>query len=159
MNNVPSYLALEFLQAFSHFEFALKRVDRFCKGKEGGDAMPNWDHFGGGAAALLEARLQSEGRLQNAVALLVDQPPKKEIVVNGVAVFQDDATLGGNSTGEKLLLAVRRVRNNLFHGGKHQSERYYGHDKALVEQSLVVLRAAKEIAGAVEPRLHQHLFD
>lgn len=155
----PDQLALEFARAFARFEFALKRVRCYCNGAEGKRAAPDWNGFGADAAALLEAFLERAGQLQRAVELLVSDPPYIEVVQDGVAAFMPEPTLGGGRVGQKLLMAVRRVRNNLFHGGKYQVERYAGHDRALVEQCLIVLRAAREIARDVECELHSHLFD
>jgi hypothetical protein len=156
---VPDRLTLEFVLVFARFEFALKRVQRYCKGDEGDRAKADWDQFGEDAAPTLEAYLDRTGQLQGAVDLLVSYPPHREVVQGGVAVFAPEPTLGGGSVGQKLLKAVRRVRNNLLHGGKYQVERYAGHDRAVVEQGLIVLQAAREIARDIERDLHAHLFD
>ena len=156
---VPDQLALEFALLFARFEFALKRVQRYCVGAEGDRAAADWNRFGADATAALEAYLDRAGQLQGAVELLVSDPPHVEFVHGGVAVFAPDPALGGGSVGQKLLMAVRRVRNNLFHGGKYQVERYAGHDRAVVQQGLIVLQAAREIARDVERDLHSHLFD
>ena len=145
--NVEPQIALAFQTTFARAEYSLKGVRPYCSGAEGGDASANWDRFANDIATDLLANVDTQ-----IVRFLVDAPPMKEIVRGGVAVF-DPAVLQGTDA-QKLLLAVRRVRNNLFHGGKEHRERYAGHDQELVEAALEVIRIAVGCQHEVRARYY-----
>lgn len=148
--NVPDPMAYQFLRTFARAEFAMKGIARYCRGDEGRGASADWDELARQASAALEAALPSHPHWQT---LMLDAPPQKEVVRGGVAVF-DARPLGGGTNGEQLLQAVRRVRNNLFHGGKEQGERYPGHDADLVAASLEIIEHAVRADALVEGRFN-----
>lgn len=148
--HVASELAYQFLRVFARLEFALKGVSAYCQGNEGTKASANWAAFSAhvGPALATELAAHPEWRL-----VLLDHPPQKEVVRHGVAVFEPRA-LGGGMPETLLLEAVRRVRNNLFHGGKENPERWPGHDTALITVSLEVLQVAADAEPAVRRRFY-----
>ena len=122
--NVSAADALELVRVFARAEYALKRVPTYCR-EERGRAAANWSSFDDDVADLLVPRIDAATR-----RLLTDAPPMIEVVELGVGVFRDRNLSG--PPGKQMLQAARRVRNNLFHGGKELPERHTGHDGALV---------------------------
>jgi hypothetical protein len=115
MPNSPklSDVRLNLFAIFSRFEFSLKE-EGFLLGAEGADASPNWDKF----ANLAELTdIVSALSKDTDVAFLIGRPPKTQIVTNKSLGWR--AKIASPITRAlDLLLAVRTVRNNLFHGGK-----------------------------------------
>lgn len=111
-----SELVLQFFVTFSRFEYALKRAG-FLENR--GYASPDWDSF----AKEIEPKLASiqDAEFTNAQTYLLQHPPKKQIVKmpgNKLDWEEEDSSrVPKNAT--YLLQMVRRVRNNLFHGGKY----------------------------------------
>ncbi|MBN3851252.1 hypothetical protein G3N58_31185 [Paraburkholderia sp. Ac-20342] len=144
---IPREIAISFWAKFARAEFSLKAT-RFAAGNEGGSAYPAWDKFGSEVAAALDPWADPE--LAKAVKYLLDRPPRKQIVRGERACFEDIASAAGRRTEiESALVLMRRVRNNLFHGGK-----YFDHDDAnrdlnLMKASMTVLEACVNQIGDV----------
>lgn len=80
------------------------------------------------------------GSLAESVELLVVNPPQ----IQSSTLDWIQAPLDRGSVTADALESIRRVRNNLFHGGKHPPHSPPGRDAALVEASLQVLHAVLE---------------
>ncbi len=127
---MPKELACEFFAVFSRFEYALKESG-FWYLNRNGRAAPNWDGF----AAIVTLEFESTSELANAIDFLNDEPPL-------VQVSSHDwlhAPLRGTTKIQKALDATQRIRNNLFHGGKHMQHSHLGRDEKLVKSALEVL--------------------
>ena len=80
-----------------------------------------------------------------AVDYLLTNPPKKQVLKNNTLQFSDADQ--NQSRAHQVLMMVRRVRNNLFHGGKFlpvptgDPDR----DRLLVQHSLTVLRTCMSL--------------
>lgn len=137
--NIDSQLACEFLAVFSRCEFALKAVG-FARGDDT-RVDPDWEQFGRSIDAPFN--LAQEPPLAEAVAYLLSHPPKKQVLIGERIEWRDAPPDRNLSQAERVLLAVRRVRNNLFHGGKFlaSDEPSNDRDRLLVQHSLTVLRA------------------
>jgi hypothetical protein len=136
--NLEPQLASTFLAVFARCEFALK-VGGFARGDET-RVDPDWDGFARAIGTQFDR--SHDPRSKIAAAYLLEHPPKKQVLVDGRVEWRD-APLDKNLTcTEQLLLAVRRVRNNLFHGGKFLPAHQQGsdRDRLLVQHSLTVLR-------------------
>lgn len=119
---------LKFFVAFSLLEFALKECIRLKRGRF---ASPNWDEF---ARREPDLRLSTDPATADAVRYVLAEPPDVERVLNGRAVFQAEELLGvGNGA---ICEALKRIRNNLFHGGK---EPYTKRDERLVGAGLQII--------------------
>lgn len=131
-------LMFAFFAAFSRFEYALK-TGGF--GREKPDATePDWDAFATQIAQTFRERLASDEALRASVEELVTRPPKKQ---RGDLSWRDVDHQGNAKGAANLLLLVRRVRNNLFHGGKAQRQGTDAErDNRLVGNALVVLDRA-----------------
>lgn len=111
---VSKDLLFEFFINFAKFEFALK-TSGFAKGNERG-ASPHWDKYAQSIKEIFDKT--KNDNLLEAIDFFLINPPWKQVLINGAMDW--DASLPENvlSEIEKVLILIRRVRNNLFHGGK-----------------------------------------
>jgi hypothetical protein len=110
-------LVLDFFLRFSRFEFALK-VSGFASGDHERVA-PDWDRFAQHVAAGFDP--SRTPKLARATRYYLNNPPMKQVLVDGLLAWSTD--LPAKDDKAQLLIAlVRRVRNNLFHGGKYNAE-------------------------------------
>jgi hypothetical protein len=136
-------LAVEFFVKFSRFECAMKRTGIYAVGDEQ-DVQPDWDKLAADLGRVFFARVVESG----IAVTLIKEPPKKQIK-------QNDGSLGWRDMGAvvntfDLLLAIRRARNNLVHGGKYRDTRTGSYDditgtersNTLLSESLAVLELA-----------------
>ena len=137
-------LASEFFRDFARMEYALKATS-FLNKK--GNAEANWSKFSRSVHEALEANTSAE--YVEAKAFILKEPPKKQIVENN-AIAWSEARPDCPSDTELLLLYVRRVRNNLFHGGKFNGH-WFAPERSgpLIEASLVILKACREASSEV----------
>ncbi len=127
-NRVPKR-ACEFFRIFSRFEFALK-ANGFVR--RNNDA--NWDAF----ANQLGSDFYRKMRIDNVAPTLLTSPPSAQDYSAGYLVWVDSFP---PENVQDLFGAVRRVRNNLFHGGKSgnpDSQR----DERLIAEAIDILESA-----------------
>lgn len=105
-------LAMEMFSTFARFEYSLKAA-KFHKGD--GDAEANWRKFAESVPLIFDN--PSEAEVREAVDYILSHPPKKQTIVNGLLTWSDSVSQT-NLLSDRILIYVRRVRNNLFHGGK-----------------------------------------
>jgi hypothetical protein len=138
MRNPPELdrLAFEFFKEFSRSEYALKAAG-FHNGN--GNAEANWSEF----AKEVEALIQDPGnpQLADAINFIFGHPPKKQVIRNGIIQWSESAP-NQNLKADNLLIYVRRVRNNLFHGGKFNGHWFEPErSEQLIQNSLFILKA------------------
>ncbi|MEQ3724349.1 hypothetical protein [Alcanivorax sp.] len=129
-------LSSNFFREFSRSEYALKAAG-FHNGE--GNAQANWAAF----ALQVEPYIQNPGdaSVSEAIKFILHEPPKKQIIRDGLIQW-DAAEPNHNSQAENLFVYIRRVRNNLFHGGKFNGHWFAPErSEALITCSLVVLKA------------------
>ena len=139
-------LATELFRTFSRVEYALK-ASGYNTGD--GDATANWTMFAKEPAVEALVAAPQDPAMQAAIAFIFGAPPKKQVVENGLLAWKvvEPAT---NSQADRLLIYVRRVRNNLFHGGKFNGHWFEPErSRPLLEHSLVVLQAVVAAVPAV----------
>jgi hypothetical protein len=109
---IPTDLTTEFLSMFARFEYALKRAGYL----EGDDkrVSADWDRFGRDFAA---AKPEILAPILTCGSYLISDPPKRQALEGGRLTWKKRGPSGGSPI-EELLLSVRTVRNNVFHGGK-----------------------------------------
>jgi hypothetical protein len=100
-------------------------------------AEPNWDQFANDIAGAFE-NIQSND-VRDAASYLVAEPPYRQMIVNNGLSWQPLTFPNGSHAVSQALLAIRTVRNNLFHGGKHTPHSPPGRDEKLVRSALLVL--------------------
>jgi hypothetical protein len=110
--HIPRELTVEFLGAFARFEYALKRAG-YVDGDEK-RVNADWDEFGRDLAMLGADVLAP---VVGSCPYLVSHPPKKQVLDGGQLVWKARGPSGGSAV-EEILLSLRTVRNNVFHGGK-----------------------------------------
>lgn len=136
---IDKKLVTDFSIIFSRFEYALKRTDKYVDGDEKG-VKPDWDKFAKEHNSKFTPKPTTE--LDEAVKYLKANPPKKQIIKDGVLAWAD-VPQQGTSELQQILCAVRRVRNNLFHGGKFPDGVVYdsGRDVKLLQSCITILEA------------------
>lgn len=142
-------LAGRLFRVFSRAEYALKAA-----GYNNGDgaAEANWRRFALAVEGLIANPANLE--LQEAIYFFFNEPPKKQVIASGVIQWEvsEPAT---NSQADKLLIYVRRVRNNLFHGGKFNSHWFEPErSEPLLRHSLSILTACVESVPAIREAYH-----
>lgn len=132
-------LATELFKTFSRFEYSLK-ASGFHKGD--GNAEPNWRAFAESVTEMFENPNPSQ--FADAVNYILTHPPKKPIIAKGLLewnVSEPQTDL----KADLVLLYVRRVRNNLFHGGKFNGHWFAPErSEALLSNSLIILSRCLE---------------
>lgn len=142
-------LLFEFFLTFAQFEFALKTAD-FVTG-DLREAKPDWPRFG---ASLDLGMARQDPNCAAAVDYLGLHPPWRQVVTaNGLAW---DSSVGFTRLDrmDQVLDLVRRVRNNLFHGGKFNNEVHSGpgRNELLLRHSITVLHRCLELSPSVAAR-------
>ena len=131
-------LATELFRVFAQFEYCLK-VTGYCVAGRGDAANPDWTRFARELPPLSEA---ADPDVAAAIAYMLGNPPKKQVYADHVLQWRVVAPHAENEN-DLIFLYVRRVRNNLFHGGKFNG-RFFdpGRSRELLEHSITVLMAA-----------------
>ncbi len=102
--------ACEFFARFSRFEYALKNSGYF-KGSSDG-LIPDWNRFSNELGNELFRYIE-----ENKIAeTILSDPPRRQIVKDGKLSW---ASCEAVRDIVGLFLAIRCIRNNLFHGGKY----------------------------------------
>ena len=104
--------AFEYFYWFSRFEFALKENLYLKSARNGANAEPNWNMF---ADSFSQKYVASPQAMK-----LIELRPKRQIVSENKELLWKTVDLSRcNNDLCKVVIAVKTVRNNLFHGGKH----------------------------------------
>lgn len=152
VNSTDRELAWQFFVFFSRFEYALKKDPRYLMSGKG-DAKPNWDRFASCNNKRFIQLSESDTSLKETVEYFLAFPPRKQICRNGQLAWSEPLYWQKNAPLLVwLLLCIRTVRNNLFHGGKFPQfpvsdpSRNY----ELIEHSLVILSHCLTLDPTVE---------
>ena len=130
IENIPTE-AVHFFKIMMRLEYALKVIGF---GKMDGDRIEIcWDRYA-------NERFGKDGfkaiRENKKAKTLIDTPPKKQVIKqDGKLDFRDVAKV---TSVQELLGAVRRVRNNLFHGGKSGDPDHDRNDALIAEATCVI---------------------
>lgn len=129
-------LSIEMFKTFARFEYALKAAG-FHKGD--GKADPDWQAF---ALSIDSALVNPQTpELKAAIDYITQQPPMKQVIKDGLLEWDSSIPTNAKSQGDLILLYVRRVRNNLFHGGKFNGHWFAPQrSKELLQNSLTILQ-------------------
>ena len=102
-------LIYTFFKKFSRFEYALKQAGYVRVAKGNFAAQVDWKAF----------ESNKEYEVDSVEQELLENAPQREIYSKGV-VSWENLKFGKNSSDiKKLMLALKTVRNNLFHGDKY----------------------------------------
>lgn len=128
-------LAFRFFKLFAQCEYALKAMG-FGRAANANAAEADWDRFANEIGVLLLA--EQDPDVVTARTYLFENPPKRQVWVNGAVAW---AAVPNNDRSAQILFAhIRRVRNNLYHGGKFNG-RWIDPDRSeeLISKSLLLL--------------------
>ena len=119
--NIPEHCqedrCKEFFSLFARFEYAMKAVG-FRK-KENGRITILWNDMTDSVRDYLTDT--DNDKLQTAITYILTKPPKKQDIVNDEIIWVDASANRGDDIYD-LFVYIRRVRNNLFHGGKYHGK-------------------------------------
>lgn len=116
---ISKELALEFFLVFSRAEFALKAAGYAQETK--GEVKPDWDRFARELKDIFNPTTSEE--LDTACAYYIGLPPQKQVFKDGSLGWKKSLPKQ-RSLIEILIIFIRRVRNNLFHGGKFSPQNF-----------------------------------
>ena len=129
-------LAYRFFKLFAQYEYALKAMGYGRAGRADA-AEPDWDRFANEVGVAL---VQSQDpAVIDARTYLLSEPPRRQVWINGSVEW---AAVANTERSVQMLFAhIRRVRNNLYHGGKFNG-RWIDPDRSeeLISKSLVLLQ-------------------
>ena len=148
-------LLLEFFLTFACFEYALKASGFLKRHPEDPvdlpPAEPDWDRF---AVSLRNHFVPTRTpELGEAFRYLLEHPPNKQVLLNGAPAWETPVRGQGVTDIEFVLRMTRCVRNNLFHGGKHNIAEHQSTERTekLLRASLLILHECL----ALSPDQHQ----
>jgi hypothetical protein len=145
-------LAFRLFKLFAQYEYALK-VMGYVKAGKSGQVEPDWDRFANSVGAqLLEMRAP---KVVAAIEFLFNTPPKRQVFVNNQLEWRDVDS--PDRSAQSLFGHIRRVRNNLYHGGKF-NERWFAPDRSrtLIEHTLVLLDALAKSNEALREAIRKN---
>jgi hypothetical protein len=147
---VDADLLLEFFLTFARAEFALKNSG-FVKGDQR-QVLADWDSF----AESLENNFRKDKNksLSQAVNYIMDNPPMRQVLRDSALMWDANRPNGRRSEIEVLLLLVRRIRNNLFHGGKHNLDVFEDTERTtrLLRNSIIVIHECLLLEPSVKAK-------
>ncbi|MCN5640014.1 hypothetical protein [Escherichia coli] len=138
-NSELNNLSFEFFQEFSRYEYCLKMTG-LCN--QDGNVVADWDKY----ASQVQIDFDSPGdpRLAASIDYYINNQPKRQNVKGGTLYWSDEPSEQGNKAVLVLML-IRRVRNNLFHGGKFNGHWFAPQrSKLLLQHGLIILKACAE---------------
>ena len=149
MEHELNRLATDLFRTFARFEYALKAAG-FHNGNGGAEA--NWRDFAVSVSAHFDDP-QDEG-FKEAIAYILEHPPNKQLVEDGELIW-DAVVPQTDLHSDRVLIYVRRVRNNLFHGGKFNGHWFEPQRSAeLLRHSLTILNACLAASDRVNEAYH-----
>jgi hypothetical protein len=154
MDATLDQLAFRFFKLFAQYEYALKVLGYAKAGKQN-QAEVEWDRF---SADIGKTILNDEDpRVVEARQYIFEKPPKRQIWVNDAI---DWAEVPNNERSSQILYShIRRVRNNLYHGGKFNG-RWIDPDRSreLLSGSLLLLEKLVATNAQLSDAIHGNAF-
>jgi hypothetical protein len=146
-------LVLDFFLYLSRFEFALK-VTGYARGNETRVDL-HWDKFVTEIAPSFSKDRTKE--LAEACDILLVNPPHKQVIVNGSLGWNTTLPCDTSKEFELIIGLARRVRNNLFHGGKYNAQFHEetARNEALLKAVIVIIEECLHLAPNVRGQFEQ----
>jgi hypothetical protein len=141
----------QFFFSFSRAEYALK-ASSFLTYDKGVKA--DWDKFIDDIKYKFNGNKTEE--LKIAIEYIKNNPPKKQVIENGLLGWEQS-----NNNYDHLVkflnVMIRRVRNNLFHGGKLQTgfTEDASRDLELIKSAQIILKEMIELNDEVKHYYNQ----
>ena len=148
-------LAWQFFVFFSRFEYALKRCPQYLKENAGA----HWDRFAEDQNPAFDPGGSPE--LTAAIDYFKSTPPMKQTKTNGLLDWASPTPYNNEKLLPWLLMQVRRVRNNLFHGGKFPGFPINepSRDRELIGNAIAILGACLNLDQSVKARFLEGIED
>jgi hypothetical protein len=127
----------ELFRIFARFEFALKMAG-FCKMRNNAVVL-DWDCFAN--SNQIGKKFFDHVCEAEVCPTLIGSPPKSETIADGAWGF--NCVVAKPTSPQELFGALRRVRNNLFHGGKYFDDDNDRNEKLVSDAISVLLLAAE----------------
>ena len=145
----PPKVVLEFLATFSRLEYALKVTKFRQEGTELSEVKADWKRFTAEISTLFSPEKCNE--LQEAFTYLYNYPLKFYGNKNGSLEFLIYDTSKATSDIENVILKIKQIRHNLFHGGKFAPNNSgdQNNDFLLLNHSITTLLAIKDLIPEV----------
>jgi len=145
-------LAFRFFKLFAQYEYSLKAMGYGAAGRNG-QAEHDWDRFANSIGSRIMA--VNDEAIADARKYILDQPPKRQVWSNGAV--QWEAVPNGDRSSQALFGHIRRVRNNLYHGGKFNG-RWIDPDRSreLIGKSLLLLETLVPLDSGLNEAIHQN---
>ena len=140
-SNVSPSLDIEFFRMFARFEYALKKA-KYIRARAGMVAA-HWDKFANDLGTAFFERVKEEALADT----ILQSPPNKQGVDESGELVWEVCKQPENTVA--LFVAIRRIRNNLFHGGKHENP-FNERDRELLSEGIAVLKLALETHDMVK---------
>lgn len=147
MSRQTDELSIELFRIFARFEYCLKVIG-FFKDQRG--PVVDWCEFAKTKQVADLFDQHHEGVLGDAIGYILKNPPKKQVINDGQLAWaavepQTDIQ------SDLVLIYVRRVRNNLFHGGKFNG-RWFEPERSeeLMRHCIVILKACLEASDELK---------
>lgn len=133
-------IAFKLFKNFCILEYKLKR-DGFVRGRPGKKPGIDWESY---VKEVLDESLFDELSSNPIVSKMIEEPPKKQVLDDESKVIWKTQSPPENLN--ELLLCVRRVRNNLYHGGKFNGS-WFDEIRSgfLLEASILILTAIDKL--------------
>lgn len=138
-------ITYDFFIAFSRMEFALKHTG-YARPDNRRNAMADWDSFAVNNDKAFQTKLTEKKNksLIEATNYLFDTPPKRLKYISNKLSWEKRDTIK-NRTLKELLLVIRGVRNNLFHGSKRLAITEESRNSFLLNYGLIILNECLNI--------------
>lgn len=138
-------LCYEFFREFARYEYCLKAAGFLCDKRV---AQVNWDRYAMEVTHVFDS--PEDTALKAAIEYFLEFPPKKQIVKDGMLAW-DNTPLEEKIIAKKILILIRRVRNNLFHGGKFNGEWFEPErSEVLMRHGLTIMEACRKSHPTVD---------
>lgn len=139
-------LLFEFFLTFARIEFALKATGFVVANLR--EAKPDWARFG---QSVDLAKARQDPKCAAAVEYLEAHPPRRQVVTASELDWDAAVGFGRLERMDHVLELVRRVRNNLFHGGKFNDAVHSGpgRNELLLTHSIAVLHRCLELSPSL----------
>ena len=122
---IKNPVIVEFISVFARLEYSLKASGYFKNEEE---AKPDWNSYANSIEKVINK--SNDSLLDKSIKDILNNPPKKQIIKNGSIKWSDSPANQGSYV-KNLLIYIRRIRNNLFHGGKFVGGHLSDFDKDL----------------------------
>jgi hypothetical protein len=148
-------LFFQFSLAFSRLEYSAKDQGFVTEqaNRVGQDLKVDWNSLANRIAPEFEIVLANDAAVRAAATYIEEHPPKKQMQVAGIAQFIDARPQFPSQT-QNLMVYLRRIRNNLFHGGKGFMSEQLDRDERLLESGLRLIGAIVEC----DPRIRRSFY-